>query len=70
MLPFLMRPTTENNEITHEKKFWTHKIPAIFLVGILWVQKQQPTKHQREKNLRATKYPLENTHEVKMALWH
>ena len=25
---FLMRPTTENYEITHEGKFWTHEIPT------------------------------------------
>ena len=44
---FLMRPTTENYEITHERKFWTHKIPMRKNLG--------PKKHPCEKNLNTPK---------------
>ena len=44
---FLMRPTTENYEITHERKFWTHKIPTRKNLG--------PKKHPREKTLNTRK---------------
>ena len=38
---FLMQPTTENYEITHERKFWTHEIPTRKNLG--------PTKYPKEK---------------------
>ena len=36
---FLIRPTTESNEITHEKKSWTHEIRTRTKFG--------PTKHSQ-----------------------
>ena len=50
---FLMRPKTENYEITHERKFWTHKISTRKSLG--------PTKHPREKKL-----DTQNTHMKKI----
>ena len=57
---FLMRPTTENYKITHERKFWSHKkkfrgqeIPTGKYFG--------PTSYLKKKNLGPTKYPRENT---------
>ena len=41
MALFLMRPTTENYEITHTRKFWTHKTPTRKNLG--------PTKYPRQK---------------------
>ena len=49
---FLMRPTTENYEITHKRKSWTHKIPTRKNFG--------PTKYPREKI-----WDPRNTHEKK-----
>ena len=43
MALFLIRPTTENYEITHTRKFWTHKTPMRKNLG--------PTKYPREKFL-------------------
>ena len=45
---FLMRPTTENYEITNERKFWTHEIPSRKNFG--------PTKYPRE-NFRTHEIP-------------
>ena len=49
---FLIRPTTENDEITHERKFWTHEIPTRKNLG--------PAKYPRGKTL-----DPRNTHEKK-----
>ena len=66
---FLMRPATENHEIVHQRKFWTHekklrthKIPT---------RKNVTYKIPTRKNLGPTKYLRENilnsqnTHEKK-----
>ena len=50
---FLIRPTTENDEITHERKFWTHEIPTRKNLG--------PAKYPRGKTL-----DPRNTHEKKI----
>ena len=65
---FLMQPTTENYEITHERKFWTHEIPTRKNLG--------PTKYPKEKiwdspnthgkKFRPTKYP--RRHDYTMTL--
>ena len=52
---FLTRPTNENHEITHGRKFWTHEIPTRKYFG--------PTKYAREKIL-----DPRNTHDGRMAL--
>ena len=52
MLLFPMRSTTENNKITHEKKFWIHEIPTRNNLEL--------TKHSREKI-----WDQRNTHEKK-----
>ena len=65
---FLMRPTTENYEITNERKFWIYKILMRKNLG--------PAKYHMKKNFEPTKYPREkvldprNTHEDTMARRH
>ena len=75
MLLFLMRLTTENTRITHEKKFGTHEIPRRKILGPTKYPGEKnlgPTKYPGEKNLGPTKYPLEkmwdprNTQEKKI----
>ena len=49
---FLMRPTTENYEINHERKFWFHEIPRRKKFGLhemLTRKNVGPTKYPREK---------------------
>ena len=64
---FLIPPTNENYEITHERKFWTHEIPT---------EKIWNPRNTHEKNLNLTKYTREkifvprNTHEGRIAPWH
>ena len=54
---FIMWPTTENYEITHERNFWTHKITTRKNYG--------PTKYPKENTLN-----LQNSHEGTMACRH
>ena len=62
---FLTRPTNENHEITHGRKFWTHEIPTRKNLGL--------TKYPRENILdpRNTHEKKFWTHEIPtMAGWH
>ena len=54
---FVMHPTTENYEITHERKLWTHKILT---------RKNRLTTDPREKNLdtRKTHVKKFGTHKI------
>ena len=56
---FLIRPTNENYEITHERKFWTHEIPTekIWNPRNTHEKISKSPKIQTLKNFRPTKYP-------------
>ena len=58
---FLMPPTTENYEITHEIKFWTHEIPTRKNLGPMKYPLIKSWTHERptRKKLEPAKYPRE-----------
>ena len=58
---FPIRPTTENYEITHEKKFGTYEIPTRKNLG--------PMKYPREKIL-DPRNPYEKIFGPTKARWH
>ena len=58
---FLMPPTTENYEITHKIKFWTHEIPTRKNLGPMKYPLIKSWTHERptRKKLEPAKYPRE-----------